>query len=141
MAASYEGRCHCGAIGFSYATDLPHGRWPVRSCQCSFCRAHGARSTSDPAGAVRFRISKPDALVRYSFALRTADFLLCRHCGVYVAAVLSAGDRARAIVNLNTFDPAVPDLARPEPVRYDAESRDGRVARRLARWTPVEEGP
>jgi hypothetical protein len=135
--ASYEGQCHCEAIGFSYVTDLPAATWSVRACQCSFCRGHGARCTSDPRGSVRFRISTPKALVRYSFALRTANFLLCRRCGVYIAALLSTERGRFATINVSSIAPAPPDLPSAEPVSYDSESREQRVARREARWTPV----
>jgi hypothetical protein len=137
MSPSYEGRCHCGALGFSYTTDLPANAWAVRACQCSFCRVHGARCASDPNGSVRFHIAKPDALVRYSFALRTAEFLLCGICGAYLAAVLSARRGRFATVNLNTLTRAIPELPSAEPVSYESESREQRVARRESRWTPV----
>ncbi len=137
MAVSYEGQCHCGAIGFSYTTSLLPSRWSIRACPCSFCRAHGARCSSDPSGSVRFRISKPNALVRYSFALRTAEFLLCRHCGAYIAAVLSTERGSFTTVNLNTLSPVVPDLPPSDLVSYNSESREERVARRESRWTPV----
>ncbi len=136
-AATYEGRCHCGAIGFSYETELAPGSWSVRACQCSFRRAHGARCTSDPRGSVRFRISKPDALVRYSFALRTADFLICRQCGVYIAAILSSARGRFATINLDSLASTPPELPSAEPVSYDSESREERAARRESRWTPV----
>ena len=137
MSVSYEGQCHCGAIGFAYTTNLRPSSWAIRACQCSFCRTHGARCSSDPSGSVRFRISKPDALVRYSFALRTAEFLLCRHCGTYIAAVISTERGGFTTVNLNTLSAVLPDLPPPEPVSYDSESRKERVARRETRWTPV----
>ena len=137
MATSYEGRCHCGALGFSYTTDLPTGAWSVRACQCSFCRAHAARCTSDPNGSVRFRIAKPDALNRYTFALRTAEFLVCGVCGVYIAAVLSSERGAFATVNLNALMRAIPDLTPAQPVSFDSESHEQRLARREQAWTPV----
>ena len=138
MSASYEGLCHCGAIGFSYITDFPPDAWSVRACQCSFCRAHGASYTSDLNGSVRFRIVKLDALVRYSFAHRTAEFLLCGICGVYIAAVMAAEQGTFAALNLNTVATAMPDLPPAEPVSYESESREERILRRQSRWTPVE---
>lgn len=135
---TYEGSCHCGAIAFAYSSELPPERWSVRSCQCSFCRAHGARCTSDPDGRVRFRISKPDELIRYRFALRTADFLICRSCGVYVGAVLESEGEAFAIVNLNALDAPATTLPEPRETSYDAESTSDRVRRRSHGWTPVE---
>lgn len=139
MGASYSGQCHCGAIGFTYSTDLAPGSWSVRECQCSFCRAHGARCTSDSAGSVQFSFPKPDDLVRYRFALRTADFLLCRRCGVYIGSVITTTRGSFGIVNLNTFV-APAGIAGSEAFRYDGESVEGRVSRREENWTPVVGG-
>ena len=137
MSTTYEGRCHCGDLGYLFTTNLPAGVWSVRACQCSFCRAHGARCTSDPNGAVRFSIDKPEALVRYAFALRTAEFLLCGVCGVYLAAALSTPRGTFATVNLNALVGRIPDLPSAVPVSYESESREQRIARRESRWTPV----
>jgi hypothetical protein len=109
----------------------------VRACQCSFCRAHAARCTSDPNGSVRFHLAKPEALVRYRFALRTAEFLVCGICGVYLAAVLRSERGTFATVNLNALTRTVPDLPPAEPVSYESEAGEQRVARRESRWTPV----
>ena len=83
MNEAYEGSCHCGAIGWTYRTAIAPPQWPVRSCQCSFCRRHATRCTSDPAGSVEFSVVDRDALHRYRFGLQTAEFLMCRRCGVY----------------------------------------------------------
>jgi hypothetical protein len=136
VAASYRGQCHCGAIGFVYATERPPKSWSVRACQRSFCRAHGAHYTSDANGSVSFRFSEPDDLVRYRFGLRTADFLFCRACGVFIGAVMSTENGAFAALNLNALVTPV-QLPTSDPVFYDAESEDSRVARRETRWTPV----
>ena len=83
----HPGRCHCGALGFVLTSTTPPAEWQIRACQCAFCRAHAALSLSDPRGSLRFVHADPSRLQRYQFALRTADFLLCRECGVYIAAV------------------------------------------------------
>ena len=70
--SAWRGRCHCGALGFEYRTEKPPGEWPVRACQCSFCRKHGAVCTSDPAGSVRFMHEDPTLLARYRFAVSAA---------------------------------------------------------------------
>ncbi len=134
---TYEGSCHCGAIEFSYETALVPGRWGLRRCQCSFCRAHGATVTSDSSGQVRFSYVHPDRLRRYRHALRTADFLLCRECGVYVGAVLLTGAGAVAALNVNTLRELPRGLARARPVNYRGESAEERRTRRAAGWTPV----
>jgi hypothetical protein len=138
VAVSYEGSCHCGAIGFSYVTDMSPESWSVRACQCSFCRAHGARSTSDPGGSLRFVVSKPRELQRYRFGFHTADFLLCRNCGVYVGAVVATSRGSFGIVNLNALASEPSGLPPPAAVSYEAESRGERVRRREQRWTPLE---
>ena len=132
----FEGGCHCGAIGFTLRMTQPPERWQVRACQCGFCRAHGARTVSDPDGSVTFRVEEPSKLRRYRFATRSADFLVCGACGVYVAAVLTSANGQFVTVNVNAIDGLkhVPDAV---PVSYEGEPRDQRESRRERRWTPV----
>ncbi|MEM7503040.1 MAG: aldehyde-activating protein [Pseudomonadota bacterium] len=135
----YRARCHCDALGYTYLTAIDPTAWSVRSCQCEFCRGHGARCTSDPDGAVCFEFSDENALRRYRFGLRTADFLVCRRCGVYLAAVIQDGDKAFATVNLNALISDVPGVPPTEPAVYDGENTEGRIERRYRRWTPVRD--
>ena len=142
---SYEGRCHCGAIGFTYVTAKAPALWPVRECQCSFCRAHGARTTADPQGSVAFRVTDAAKLTRYRFGTGKSDFLVCAACGVYLAAVITTNRGQFATLNVNTVA-GLPDLRNAQAVSYDGESSEQRIARREERWTPVsatvvEEGP
>ena len=133
----YEGSCHCGAVGFRYTTDRPPHAWSVRACQCSFCRKHDALSTSDTAGQLRFQCDDPNALQRYRFALRTADFLLCRRCGVYVGAVLDIAGERYGIINTHALVNPPRDMAGVGAISYDAEETDDRIRRRAERWTPM----
>ena len=137
---SFEGGCHCGALEYTYETSVPPKRWPVRACQCAFCRGHGAHTTSDPKGQVSFRYLQPDRLRRYRFGLRTADFLICRQCGMYIGAVMLTGAGAVGIINVNTLKEPPRTLPDPKPVNYKAESLEDRRARRLKSWTAVR-GP
>ena len=137
--ADYEGRCHCGAIGFRYVTAVPPADWSVRACQCRFCRAHDALSTSDPDGDLEFFADGPEHLGRYRFSLGTADFLFCRNCGVYIGAIIDTDDGTFGIVNTHALVDAPDDMAATVPIVYDGEETDGRVARRSARWTPARE--
>ena len=135
--ASYEGGCHCGAIRWRFTTRLAPPQWPVRACQCSFCRAHAARCTSDPQGSVDFYLNEPHALQRYRFAYGCAQFLVCTVCGVYIGAVIEDARGMFATLNLNTMTTGIQDLGDAVPVVYDSEARDERIARRQSRWTPV----
>jgi hypothetical protein len=134
---SFDGGCHCGAIEYTYTTTLPPARWPVRLCQCAFCRGHGTRATSDPAAELKFRFERPEFLRRYRFALRTADFLVCKECGIYVGAVLLSGRGAQGTINLNTLRDPPKGLRPGKAVNHDDESAEIRRGRRVQTWTPV----
>jgi hypothetical protein len=109
----------------------------ARACACSFCRRHNARTTSDPDGRVAFRVADDSKLNRYRFGLLTADFLICRNCGVYVAAVYSEQASSWATLNVNIFETAEGFPENPPAVFYEGESAAEKAARRKARWTPV----
>lgn len=141
MQTDYAGSCHCGAIGFRYRTAIDPREWSVRACQCSFCRAHDALSISDPDGQIVFTAPRPESLGKYRFGLKTADFLLCGECGVYIGALIETGGRAFGIVNLHAFTVIPENLAAAAPVSYDGEATGGRVTRREQRWTPVTDFP
>ncbi len=137
-ASCYEGRCHCGGIAYSYYTRSAPDKWSVRACQCSFCRAHGALSTSDPSGFVIFHARAGAPQIRYRFGQRTADFLICGDCGVYVAAVIDTDRGAFTVVNINALNPRIEHLPAPQPMSYDTETPEQRIHRRMQRWTPCK---
>jgi len=133
----YSGSCHCGAIGFTYSTQIAPADWSVRACQCSFCLAHNALSTSDPTGELRFSALDPGNLQRYLFGLNTADFLLCRECGVYIGAFIETGNGSWGIINTHALTDKLADISADTPVDYDSEITGNRVSRREERWTPA----
>lgn len=134
---TWSGACHCGNIAVALESSSPAPAFEIRACGCSFCRKHGARAVSDPHGRVRISVREPDALVRYRFALRTADFLVCARCGVYVAAVLGDTGGSYATVNVNGLDRADEFSRAVTPVSYEGETEAERRVRRRARWTPA----
>ena len=134
---SFRGSCHCGNVEIVFESALKAEELPVRACACSFCRRHGALSTSDPKGSVKIAIHDSSRLIRYRFGLKTADFLICKRCGVYLAAVMAAGGKSYAVVNINTLDFRERFRKEPATVSYDGESEAERIARRKANWTPV----
>ena len=128
------GRCHCGNLVLEFETAMPVGQLQLRGDQCSFCRKHGARTTSDPKGHVGIFARAPGKVVRYRFAQATADFLVCAGCGIYVAAVLAMGDgSAYATVNVNCFD-RVHELKQSDPP--DRRTRRRRNPRALSCLRP-----
>ncbi len=141
MQTSFPGSCHCGAIGFNYQTNLSPEAWSIRACQCSFCRAHDGLSTSDSDGRVEFTSRDAEFLQRYRFGLKTADFLLCGRCGVYVGAVIETDSGAFGIINVHALLETPAKLAGLAPISYDDENAGSRVSRREKRWTPVKSIP
>lgn len=137
---SHEGLCHCRAVGFSYRTAIAPEAWPIRACQCTFCRSHGALSTSDPGGSLRFVAHVPGALNRYQFGRKTADFLLCRDCGVYLGAVMQSERGSFGIISVHVLHSLLDRLQEPERMYYDNEGLAERQARRESRWTPIAVG-
>ncbi len=138
-ATRFEGGCHCGNLSYVFEATAGLETLGLRVDMCSFCRAHGARNTSDPNGAMRIFVRDAAKLKRYRFGLKTADFLICTECGVYIGAILEDADQAWFTVNVNSFH-ARPALDFPAvPHDFDAEDVPARIARRKQRWTPVVE--
>jgi len=133
----YLARCHCGALTARYRTAIEPSAWSLRACQCSFCRSHGALTTSDPAGTLEFRSSDPEQVQRYRFGGRTADFLICRQCGVYIGVQMASDQGRFGVLNVLSLRPPVTSLLLPAPMAYGAETAEVRTLRREARWTPV----
>jgi hypothetical protein len=135
----FEGRCHCGNLSFVFEATAGLEALGLRADQCSFCKAHAARNTSDPQGSMRISVREPDQLERYRFGLRTADFLICRRCGIYIGALMEDGGKSWFTVNVNAFRPPPPADFPIAPFDYDAEDVPARIARRKTKWTPVVE--
>jgi hypothetical protein len=133
------GSCHCGNLKVEFEPSMAVGELQLRACQCSFCRKHGARTTTDPSGRAKISAREPREVIRYRFSQGTADFLVCGRCGIYVAAVLSTGNGlAYSTANVNCFDRAE-ELRQPAArVSYEGESASDRVARRIGKWTPTK---
>jgi hypothetical protein len=133
----YEGGCHCGNLAFVFYASMPLEALGLRADQCSFCRAHHARNTSDPNGTMSISVRDAGALIRYRFGLSTADFLICARCGVYIGALMEDAGARWFTVNANAFRPPPRDDFPVAPADYEGEDVPARIARRKQRWTPV----
>jgi hypothetical protein len=132
----YLARCHCGVLSARYRTAIAPAAWGVRACQCSFCRSHGAITTSDPEGVLEFGCTDPTQVQRYGFGGRTADFLICRECGIYVGVEIVTDKGRFGVLNVLSLRPALA-LPAAAPMDYGSESPEARRLRREARWTPL----
>jgi hypothetical protein len=131
----FRGGCHCGALKVRFEPVIDPGELPLRKCTCSFCRKHGATTTTAPEGLLEITIAEVEEAVRYRFETRSADYLICGRCGVYVAAVMAVSTGAVATLNVNVLDDRDRFTQAPEPVSYDGESAHERRLRRAERWT------
>jgi hypothetical protein len=131
------GTCHCGAIRGTLHATKPAAELQLRSCQCSFCTRHGAMTVSDPAGRATFEIERA-ALAKYQFGTRTGTSLICGKCGMYAGVMLEEGGKVWSVLNVRGL--AIPEFRDrvPEPVVYDGETPEQRIARRKQKWTPTE---
>ena len=130
------GSCHCGAVQVDLDLSEPPAELRLRACQCDFCRPRGARTISDPGGLATIRVPGPQALIRYRFGLKTADYLLCAACGTYVAA-MQPDPAPIGVVNVGGLGVPEFDGRDGEPVSYGGETVDARLARRRSYWMPV----
>jgi len=133
----FKGQCHCGAIRVELTSDRPPDEQTLGACQCSFCRKHNARALSDPKTHVTLTAADPEQLQRYSFGLRASEQIICRRCGVYVAMILSEEHRVWSVINVDALEDRALFTRTPEARDYSAEDREGRIARRKARWCPT----
>ena len=133
----HTGGCHCGNIKLHLRLSHPAAAIPLRSCSCSFCKSHGTRTLSDREGHAEITASDWSLVERYRFGSRTADYMLCRRCGVYVGAVCETSSGLRAVINVNALDDRAAFTQPPAAPNYDGEAPDARLDRRATNWMPV----
>src|SRR5690606_9903580 len=124
------GGCHCGALRVRFEPSLPPSELPLRTCTCSFCRKHGSVTAADSDGRLEITIVDVEEAVRYRFGQKTADFLICGRCGVFVAAVIVTASGAVGTLNVNVLEERASLTGPSEIVSYDDETRERRLRRR-----------
>lgn len=77
------------------------------------------------------------AMIRYKFGARTADFIICASCGVYLCAVVDADGVFYSTLNINVMDDRAAFSDRDQSVSYDGEAAAARIVRRIGAWTPT----
>jgi len=110
---------------------------PLRSCACSFCRAHGTRTLSDRDGLAEIAASDWSMVERYQFGSRTADYMICRRCGVYIGALCQTASGLRSVINVNCLDDRTAFTQVPASPNYDGEATEARLDRRSSNWMPA----
>ncbi|MCP4754432.1 MAG: aldehyde-activating protein [Proteobacteria bacterium] len=103
MKHIYSGSCHCQNIEFEFHSDLAPSKFPPRACDCDFCIKHGASYVSDPDGILRIKIADKNEVNQYQHGSKTAEFLVCRKCGVFVTVTYTEEKKVYAGINSNTI--------------------------------------
>ena len=133
----HRGGCHCGNIRLAVRLTKPPRETALRACGCSFCRAHATRTVADIDGSAEITAGDWSQVEYYRFGSRTADYILCRRCGIYIGAVCDTASGTRAVININSLEDRAAFTMAPESSNYDGETTDARLARRAERWMPV----
>jgi hypothetical protein len=92
---------------------------------------------SDPEGRIEIRAGDWSGVERYRFASGTADFLVCKTCGVYIGAVCETAAGTRAVTNVNSLADRAAFAPASSFPDHDDEPVAARIARRTANWTPA----
>jgi hypothetical protein len=99
-----SGGCHCGNMILSAQLPSEPATYRPRACDCDFCRKHAAAYVSDPRGSMSLRIKEPRDAGKYRQGSAQAQLLLCRQCGVLVAALFSHDGRLYGALNARCID-------------------------------------
>lgn len=136
-----HGGCHCGNIRFVLNWPASATEIPARRCGCTFCVKHGGRWTSDREASLAATIRDRLDVSAYRFGTETADFHLCKRCGVPCFVTSDIDGHRYAVVNVNTLDDIDPRLSLDEsPSDFDGERTDSRLDRRRRNWIPAVSG-
>jgi len=133
----YVGGCHCGNIHVRLGLSKPPEENPLRACTCSFCRSHNPRIVADREGLFEVWADDWSLVENYRFGTRTCDFLICRRCGVFIAAVTQTPEETRAVVNANCLNDRERFTSVPVVHDFDGETSETRSARHAANWMPA----
>jgi hypothetical protein len=128
-----NGGCHCGNILLSIELSRPPGEYNPRTCDCEFCRKHGASYVSDPHGALLIRVKDRNASRHYRQGSGLADFLLCGNCGVLAGVCYLSDGRLYGTANVRALDTGA-DFGPEQAVSPKKLSAGGKVDRWLDNW-------
>ncbi len=133
-----QGQCHCGTISLRVGLTTPLASYRPRVCDCDFCRLHGAAYISDAEGSLEIRISDPGLIEHYRHGSRTAEFLICQRCGVYVSALYRDAAQVLGVVNVRALDTTA-EFGSAQPISPRSLSADDKAARWRMLWFPAVE--
>jgi hypothetical protein len=136
---SLTGGCHCGNIRLDLA-GVPEGAvLAVRECGCSFCQKHGGLWMAPAGTRLTVAIAQPAEVARYAFGTKTAEFHVCRVCGVVPVVTSRIAGQLYAVVSVRAFEGIPPERLARRAVDFEGEETGERLARRARNWIAAVE--
>ena len=130
-----NGKCYCGNIRLTVTLSRAPSAVNPRACDCDFCQKHGAAYVSDPRGSLDIRIKDEHEVSRFQQGSELAEMLLCRKCGVLVAALFRDADRLFGTLNVKALDCRA-DFGAPAPVSPKSLAPGEKTKRWRQLWYP-----
>jgi hypothetical protein len=130
------GACHCANIQFALSWPQGESEIPIRKCGCTFCQKHCGSWTSHRNSRLAITIADRAAISQYQFGTRTADFYLCKVCGVVPFVLSDIDDNLYAVVNINAFEGTTQLEFSSSSANFDGEDVGSRLERRKRNWIP-----
>ena len=131
-----KGSCHCQNISYDLLWPERASEIPVRNCGCTFCKKHGGAWTSHRGSKMKAKILDVSSVSKYRFGTKTAEFYICRACGVAPFVTSEIDEHQYAVVNVNTFGNIDATSFINTSTNFDGEAKDDRLERRRRNWIP-----
>jgi len=131
-----KGSCHCGNIKFKLHTNVEENDLPLRSCVCTFCLKQNGVYTSLADSELVFSVQDSNKVNRYQFGHKTADFFVCRTCGIVPIILSKIDERLYGIVNICASENSDINKTNHQRKDFDGESEGNRLERRKKFWIP-----
>jgi hypothetical protein len=129
-----DGKCHCGNIAFVLDWPGAPSEIVARACGCSFCIKHGGVWTSNRDARLSATLHSPGLVSKYAFETKTAIFYVCSRCGAVPIVTSEIANHLYAVVNVNAFEGLDSLQVSRQPVSFDGEEQQSRLARRERNW-------
>lgn len=131
-----DGSCHCENLIYRLRWPDNGDEIPLRKCGCSFCVKHVGSWTSHRDATLSVTVANAEAVSRYRFGTKTADFYVCAVCGVTPFVTSEIDGNLYAVVNINTFNDVASFQFASTATNFDGEDTGSRLDRRKRNWIP-----
>ncbi|HEX4389240.1 MAG TPA: hypothetical protein VH109_11495 [Steroidobacteraceae bacterium] len=129
-----EGGCHCGNVRLTLS-GVPEGPALVaRECGCSFCVKHGGLWASVPGASLVVAVAHPSEVHAYTFGTKSADFHVCRICGVVPLVTSLIDSHLYALVSVRALAGIAAASLERRAADFEGEGMPERLARRAGSW-------